>query len=176
VDDTETTRRWVATPDSARRAAAEFLKLLVRRPWWWGLLGMVEVLYAMLLALSFPSDMGPVSRVVWGALLALVPTLCLGLVLLGISYAMNRRRFRERLYADVVLEAGVAERSLVLRSPWAEHVISFDGLAQVVRSGDWVFLKQKGVPLWGIWPAALFLPEDLARVQRSIAARSVGST
>jgi hypothetical protein len=169
VDDTTKVRRWVGGPDSAGEAAQEFVKVLVRQPWWWGLVALVEVGCALLLGLSFDDQFGPLERALWGAVYALVPTLCVVVFVLTLGYFVNRRRFRERIREGVVLEASLGERSLTLRSPWAEHALSFDGLSKVLRSGDWIFLKQRGVPIWAVWPAELFPPEDLARLRRGIA-------
>ena len=146
--------------------------MLVRRPWWWGLVAAVEVGYAAFIGLSFEDQFSPLDRALWGMVYALVPTICIVGLILGLSFLVNRRRFRERLYEGVVLEASIGARSLTLRSPWAEHVLSFDGLARVMSSGDWVFLKQKGVPLLGVWPAALVPPDDLAQLRRGIAGRN----
>ncbi len=155
MDDITTTQRWVATGESARQAAGAFLKLLVRRRWWWGLVAVVEVGYAALIGLTIEDGYSPLERTLWGAAFALVSTICVVVLVLGLSYLVNRRRFRERIHADVVRESSIGQRSLNLRSPWAEHVL-FDGLSNVLSIGDWVFLKQKGVPIWGVWPAELF--------------------
>jgi hypothetical protein len=48
----------------------------------------------------------------------------------------------------------------------------FDGLAHVRSSGGWVFLMQKGLPIWSVWPAALFPPDDLARLRDVVARRT----
>jgi hypothetical protein len=169
VDDMTTNHRWVATGDSARRAAAEFPKVLVRQRWWWGLVALVQVAYAGLFVLALDDQDSLAYRALWAVVFALVPTILIVMLVLGLSCVVNRRRFRQRMREGVVLEASIGERALNLRSPWAEHVLSFDGLSKVVSSGDWVFVKQKGVPLWGVWPAELFPPDDLARLQRSIA-------
>jgi hypothetical protein len=169
VDEITTTQRWVATGDSASQATGAFLKLLVRRPWWWGIVAVIEVGYAALIGLTIEDAYSPLERTLWGAVFALVPTICVVVLVLGLSYLVNRRRFRERIHEGVVLESSIGQRSLKLRSPWAEHVLLFDGLSNVLSRGDWVFLKQKGVPIWGVWPAELFPPDDLARLQRSIA-------
>jgi hypothetical protein len=169
VDDITTAQRWVATDESARQAAGAFLQLLVRRPWWWGVVAAVEVGYAALIGLTIEDGYSPLERALWGAVFALVPTICVVVLVLGLSHLVNRRRFRERIHAGVVLESSIGQHALNLRSPWAEHVLLFEGLSNVRSSGDWVFLKQKGVPIWGVWPAELFPPGDLARLQRSIA-------
>jgi hypothetical protein len=168
VDDI-TTQRWVGKRDSASQAAAEFVRVLARRPWFWGLVAAIEVAYALFLAVALDDRYGPLDRVLWGTVYALVPTAGVVVVVLGLSYLVNRRRFRQRIREGVVLEASVGERSLTLRSPWAEHVLLFDGLAKVVTSGDWIFIKQKAVPIWAVWPVELIPPDDLSRLRLSIA-------
>jgi ABC-type sugar transport system permease subunit len=169
VDDIRPTQRWVGTRDSARQAAGEFVRVLVRRPWWWGLVAVLQLGYAVLFALAIDERSGLWDRVLWGTVYALVLTMCVVVLILGASYFVNRRRFQQRLREGVLLEASLGEQSVTLRSPWAEHTLSFDGLSRVTTSGDWVFLKQKGAPTWAIWPAELFPPDDLARLQRSVA-------
>lgn len=168
MDDITTTQRWVAGHDSGREAAGEFVRVLARRPRFWGLVAAIEVAYALLLAVSLDDRYGPLERALWGIVYALVPTACAVALILGLSYLLNRRRFRRRMPEGAVMEAGIGERSLILRSPWAEHTLSFEGLSDVVTSGGWVFLKQKAVPMWAIWPADLFPPDDLARLRRNI--------
>jgi hypothetical protein len=99
------------------------------------------------------------------------PTLGIAVVGLGAGYFLNRRMFLRRLREGVVLEAGIGERVLVLRGPWAESTLSFDGIASVRSSGNWVFLNQIGSPVLSVWPAQLFPPADLARLQHSVQTR-----
>jgi hypothetical protein len=75
VDDI-TTQRWVGKRDSASQAAAEFVRVLARRPWFWGLVAAIEVAYALFLAVALDDRYGPLDRVLWGTVYALVPTAC----------------------------------------------------------------------------------------------------
>jgi hypothetical protein len=134
-------------------------------------LAVVELVLAFLLGLSFDERYGAATRVLWGLVYALVPTLGICGFGLGVSHLLNRRSFRRRLREGVVLESGIGERVLVLRGPWAESTLSFDGIASVRSSGNWVFLQQIGVPLLSVWPAELFPPADLARLERSVETR-----
>ena len=166
------TARWVATRDSAEQAAGAFLKLTLRRPRWWVFVAVVELLFAVLLGLSFDESSGAVTRVLWGAVYALVPTLVIAGVVLGVGYLLNRRLFSQRLREGVVLESGIGDRFLVLRGPVAETTLSFDGIASLQSSGNWVFLQQTGSPVLAVWPAELFPPADLARLAQSIETRT----
>lgn len=166
------TRRWVATGNSAKQAAGSFLKLTLRRPLWWLYVAVVEFLCAFLFALSFDERYGPATRALWGSVYAVVPTLGIAVVGLGLAYFLNRRRFRRRLREGVVLESGIDERFLVLRGPWAETKLSFDGIASVRSSGNWVFLQQTGSPVVNVWPAELFSPADMARLEGSVKGRA----
>ncbi|MFC5731676.1 MULTISPECIES: hypothetical protein [Nocardioides] len=171
MTDTPMTERWVARRDSANQAAWAFLKLTLRRPAWWVYVAVVELLLALGLGYSFGDRSGMATRVVWGPVFAVVPTLGIAAVGLGVGYFLNRRMFGQRLREGAVFEAGIGERSLALRGPWADCELSFDGLAWVRSSGDWVFLKQKGSPVISVWSAALFLPADLGRLELSVGAR-----
>lgn len=165
------TARWVATGDSAKQAAGAFLRLTLRRPRWWVFVALVELLFAVLVALSFDDRHAALTRVLWAPVYALVPTLGSAGLVLGLGYLLNRRLFSQRLREGVVLESGIGERLLVLRGPLAETTLSFDGIASLRSSGNWVFLQQTGSPVLGVWPAELFPPADLARMARSIETR-----
>jgi hypothetical protein len=166
------TGRWVARGDSADQAARAFIKLTLRRPGWWVYVAVVEMVIALWLGYSFDDRSSMAARVVWGPVFAVVPALGIAAVSLGVAYLLNRRVFGQRLREGAVFEAGIGERSLALRGPWAESNLSFDGLAWVRSSGDWVFLKQKGSPVISVWPAALFPAADLARLELTVAART----
>ncbi len=172
MTNTPLTARWVATRDSAKQAAGAFLKLTLRRPRWWVFVAVVELLFAVLVGLSFDERYGALTRLLWGPVYALVPTLGIAGLVLGIGYLLNRRLFSRRLHEGVVLESGIGERFLVLRGPVAETTLSFDGIASLRSSGDWVFLQQTGSPVLGVWPAELFPPADLARMARTIEMRT----
>jgi hypothetical protein len=132
----------------------------------------VELLFAVLVGLSFDERHVAVTRVLWGPVYALVPTLGIAGVVLGVGYLLNRRLFSQRLREGVVLESGIGEHFLVLRGPVAETTLSFDGIASLRSSGSWVFLQQTGSPVLGAWPAELFPPADLARMARSLETRT----
>ena len=171
VTDIPITERWVATRESAKDAADAFLWLALRRRRFWVLLAAIELVLALLLVLLFDERYSPATRVFWAPVYALVPTLVVAVLTLGVGHVLNRRTFRRRLREGVVLESGIGERALVLRGPWSESTLSFDGIASVRSSGQWVFLQQIGVPLVGIWPAELFPPADLARLEHSVETR-----
>ncbi|GHH79655.1 hypothetical protein GCM10017772_45850 [Promicromonospora soli] len=165
------TGRWVATRYSAGQAAGAFLRLTLVRPVWWLFVAGIELALALLIGISFDDRYGTLTRVLWGPVYALVPTLGIVVVVLGLSYLVNRRRFRQRLREGVVLEGGIGAHFLVLHSPWAQTTLSFDGLASVRSRGQWVFLQQIGSPVVNVWPAELFPPAELARLERSVQPR-----
>jgi hypothetical protein len=167
-----TTRRWVATSESARQAAGAFLGLTVRQKRIWVIVALAELVLACLLALSFADDTSWVARVVWGPVYALVPTLVLAATGLGLAHVLNVRRFRRRIPEGVVLEAAIGEQALVLRGPWAEYNLAFDGLESVRSDGRWVFVRQIGSPVFGVWPAERFAAPDLERVMKALPART----
>ena len=75
--------RWVATGDSAKQAAGAFLRLTLRRPRWWVFVALVELLFAVLVALSFDDRHAALTRVLWAPVYALVPTLGIAGLVLG---------------------------------------------------------------------------------------------
>lgn len=172
MTDIPITEHWVATHDSAKHAASASIRLTLRRRRWWVYVGVVELGLATWLGLSLDERHGTVTRLLWGPAYALLPTLGIAVVALAGAYLLERRLFRRRLPAGVVLESGIGERALVLRGPWAESTLSFDGIASVRTSGDWVFLRQIGSPVLNAWPAALFPPADLARLEQGVATRT----
>ena len=82
---------------------------------------------------------------VWGPVYALVPTLTLCGVVLGVSHLMNHRHFRQRLGAGDVLEVAFGEDYLVLRGRWTTTTMSFDGIASLRTSGP----RSCSLPSWG---------------------------
>jgi hypothetical protein len=173
VEDIPFTGRWVATRGSAGQAAAAFFRLTLRARRLWVLVVLTELALGSLLALSIDGRYDAATRVLWGLVYAVVPTLGLVGVGLGVGYLLNRRSFGRRLREGVVLESAIGQDFLLLRGPWAETRLAFDGIASVRTREDWVFLQQIGSPVVAVWPAELFPPPDLARLQRSIAARTV---
>lgn len=172
MTDIPTTRRWVATQDSAKYAAGALVGLTLRRRGWWVYVGVVELALALWFGLALDERHGTVTRLLWGPAYALLPTLGIATVALAAAYLLSRRMFRRRLRAGVVLESGIGKRALVLRGPWAQSTLSFDGIASVRTSGHWVFLQQVGSPMLNVWPAELFPPADLARLEQNLATRT----
>ncbi|MGD8200729.1 hypothetical protein ACQE98_08705 [Ornithinimicrobium sp. W1679] len=170
------TGRWVASRRSAGEAAGALLRLTLRSPRWWLFVLVVELAFALLLGLTFDARYGTGTRVLWGTVYALVPTLGVASLGLGLAFLINRRAFGRRLHGGRVLESAFEEHALRLRGPWAETRLSFDGIASVRRSGDWVFLQQVGSPVASAWPAELFPPADLARLRRAVDGRSQASS
>ena len=166
------TARWAATRDSAKQAAGAFCKLTLRRPRWWLFVAFVQMVFALQFGLAIEERYNALTRLLWGSIFALVPTLGIASAVLGLSYLLNRRRFSQRLREGVVLESHIGERSLVLRGPLAESTLSFEGIAWLRSSGKWVFLQQTGSPVPTVWPADLFPPADLTRISQTIQTRT----
>lgn len=171
MTDIPITGRWVATRDSPRQAAGAFLRLTLRRRRWWVYVAVVELGLALWFGLALGERHDTATRLLWGPVYAVLPTLGIALISLGGGYLLNRRLFRRRLGEGVVLESGIGERAMVLRGPWAESRLTFEGIASVRTSGNWVFLQQIGSPAMNAWPAELFPPADLARLERGLRAR-----
>lgn len=146
--------------------------LTLRRRRWWVCVAVIELLFAVVLGLSFDDRFGIASRLVWGPVYAVVPALVVAALVLGLGFLLNVKMFGRRLREGVVLEAGFGDCSVVLRGPWATTTLSFAGIASVRPRGHWVFLQQVGSPVVAAWPAALFDPEGLARLQHSLRHRA----
>ena len=165
-------RSWVATRRSANDAARAFTRLTLGRGRWWAFVLVLEVGFALTLGLGFDDRYGSATRLVFGPLYALVPTSVCALLSLALGHLVTLRTFRRRLREGVTLEGGIGERVVMLNGPWARTALAFDGIASVRRVADWVFLQQVGSPVVSTWPAHLFEPTGLARLEEHLRARS----
>ena len=161
--------RWVANRSSAREAAKAFHRATLRRPRWWVRLVLIELVLAFLLGDSIDRDHSAGMRALLGLLEAIVPTIVIALVILGLTHLATIRRLRGRLTPGVALESSFGSDHVELRGPRSETKLCFDGLETINRDGDWVQLAVRGSPFLSIWPGALFPPDEFDRVQRRLA-------
>jgi hypothetical protein len=171
MDDPTMTHRWVATADSASRAAGAYAGLVARRPRLWVSMGVVGLAYGMLLAL-LGNHRGLADRVAWGVVFGAVSTAVLMCLVLALVYGRTLRQCRRQLRPGVVLESSFGPDAVHLRGPWVEARIQVAGLASVSRRGPWVFVKQRNSPVTSLWPGELFPADELARLRAGIAART----
>ena len=54
--------------------------------------------------------------------------------------------------------------------------MSFEGVEWTRRTGRWLFLKQVGSPVVGVWPAELFDTTDLERLDRAVRSRDAAAS
>ncbi|KGN35673.1 hypothetical protein N798_02400 [Knoellia flava TL1] len=165
-------RRWVATRRSANEAARAFTRLTLGRRRWWAFVLVLELGFALAIGLGFDDRYGLATRLVFAPLYAVVPTVVCALLTLVVGHLLTLRTFRRRLGEGVTLEGGVGERTVVLNGPWTQTTLSFDGIASMRRVADWVFLQQVGSPVMFAWPAHLFEPTGLARLEENLRDRS----
>jgi hypothetical protein len=72
-----------------------------------------------------------------------------------------------RVFPGAVLESGFGEDALVLRNPVSESRISYKAIRSVTPRGDFIFMRQHGVPLTSVFPRALFPREAIERIPSS---------
>jgi hypothetical protein len=77
------------------------------------------------------------------------------------------RSARVRVFPGAVLESGFGADALVLRNPLSESRVSYRAIKSVTPRGDFIFMRQHGVPMVGAFPRALFPDEAIARMARS---------
>ncbi len=87
---------------------------------------------------------------------ALIPTFLLVIFYSTIGYVRVSRSAQMRVFPGAVLESGFGDNALVLRNPMSESRISYQAITSVVPDGEFVFLRQRGLPLISAFPRALF--------------------
>ena len=107
------------------------------------------------------------TRVVWLGL-ALVTTAVLFALLMSVLYVQTVRRMRLRLAEGTVLESGFEDGVVRLCGPLSDSTLTSEGIQWIRTSGAWVLIRQRGVPLIGLWPAALFPRQELERVTSAV--------
>ena len=161
----ELTRTWVASRTSARDATRTFYGWVLRRPRFWTIVLLLWVLLSLLLALTFEGDPSTTTRAIFGPALGLVAMVPVVAGVFALQYRMTVRRMGLRLAEGTVLESGFGADAVRVRGPLSDNVLIREGIDSVKVVGSWVLIRQRGVPLVGLWPAALFPPEELERLR-----------
>jgi hypothetical protein len=133
------TYRWTASGDSAREASRAYFAQLARGPRFAFTVGLVWITLSLY----------------WNVLFAL---------LMSVLYVQTVRRMRLRLAEGTVLESGFEDGVVRLCGPLSDSTLTSEGIQWIRTSGAWVLIRQRGVPLIGLWPAALFPRQELERV------------
>jgi len=63
-----------------------------------------------------------------------------------------------------VLESGFGVNAMVLRGPLSESRIDYAAVRSLTRHGEFVFLRQRGVPVVSVFPRELFPDDAIARI------------
>jgi hypothetical protein len=168
VQSPELTYRWTASRDSARGACRAYFAHLVRRPRFAITFILVWIVLSLYWNLLFAEGTETASRVVWAPLFGLATTAVLFVLLLSVLYLQTVRRMRLRLTEGNVLESGFGDGVVRLRGPLSDSTLTGAGIQWIRTSGVWVLIRQRGVPLIGLWPAALFPREEMEHLDRTI--------
>jgi hypothetical protein len=159
------TREWVATTGSARSSAVAMCRYGFSRRPFWAVFGALWVVATVLLTSSVDDDYSAPARWLAGAVYAAMGTAIVLTVVVLASALVNWRLARQRLRPGSVWHATATADSLTMSGPLLVRVsIPFHALEMVRVVGDWVLMKQRGVPIVNVWPRELFSDESLARM------------
>ncbi len=159
------TRQWVAKTDSARSSAVAMSRYGFSRGLFWAVFAAFWVFLTMLLALTFDGEYSAFSRWLAGAIYAAMGTaIVLTVVVVGATL-LNWRNARQRLRPGTVWQVTASTDSLTMSGPLVVRLsIPYQALGMVRVVGDWVLMKQRGVPVVNVWPRELFSDDSLARM------------
>jgi hypothetical protein len=158
------TERFVADPGTARRLASAFAAERLRNRRIWILFGLVLLVMAAILLLGMDPDFRLGARVAWALIVAIVPTTLLIAAFAALAYVLTLRGARVRLFDGAVLESGFGVNAMVLRGPLSESRIDYAAVRSLTRHGEFVFLRQRGVPVVSVFPRELFPDDAIARI------------
>ena len=168
VQSPELTYRWTAGRDSARDASRAYFAQLVRRPRFAITFALTWIVLSLYWDLLFADGTDTASRVVWAPVFGLATTVVLVVLLMSVLHLQTVRRMRVRLTEGTVLESGFGDGAVRVRGPLSDSTLTGAGIQWIRTSGAWVLVRQRGVPLIGLWPAALFPREELEHLGRAI--------
>jgi hypothetical protein len=159
------TERFVVRADTGQMMARVWLADRLRTKRLWVLLTLIYLCVAAILLSGMDPDFRLWVRIVWAAIFALVPLAILVAALAVMVYVMTLRNARTRLVVGSLLEAGFGPDALVVKNPLSESRIRYDGITSVRRRGEFVLLRQVGMPVTSVYPAALFPDDALDRIR-----------
>jgi amino acid transporter len=163
------TERYVVGAGMARSMARSFVADRFRRGRrLWIFVGVFYVLMTIVMVNGFDPDLGLGSRVFWAVVYAIVPTTMFVALLVVLTYTTTVRNTRKRLAEGSVVESGFGTDALVVRGPLSEGRISYASITAVTQHGDFVFLRQVGVPLVNCFPRELFPDAAIERIKAAM--------
>lgn len=161
------TYRFVARPDTGRKMARALIAHAHRMKRQWIFYSLILALFTLVIVSSMDSSYSLGKRLFWAIVFALVPTLLLAVFFSTLGFFRVARSAQVRVFPGAVLESGFGEDSLVLRNPMSENRIRYQAIKSVTPRGDFIFMRQHGVPLVSVYPRALFPAEAIARMTGS---------
>jgi hypothetical protein len=98
-----------------------------------------------------------------------------GLVWIALSlywnllFADGTGAYSRMVWAPVFgLATGFEDGVVRVCGPLSDSTLTSAGIQWIRTSGAWVLVRQRGVPLIGLWPAALFPRQELERLGRAV--------
>jgi hypothetical protein len=161
------TYRFVASPDTGRKMARALIGHAHRMKRQWIFYSLILALFTLIIVTGMDSSYSLGKRLFWAIVFALVPTLLLAAFFSVLGYFRVARSAQVRVFPGAVLESGFGEDALVLRNPLSESRISYRAIRSITPRGDFIFMRQHGVPLTSVFPRALFPREAIERIPRS---------
>lgn len=154
------THRFVADSGTRKKAARAFVGHAQRMRSVWVFYAFLLTLFAVILSSGMDAKFGLGTRAVWGLVYAILPTSVLAAFIAVVGYLRTFRGAKLRLFDGAVLESGFGEHEMVLRNPLAASRLSYRGVESITARGDFVFMRQHGIALVGVYPRELF-PDDV---------------
>jgi heme/copper-type cytochrome/quinol oxidase subunit 4 len=158
------THRFVADSETGPKMARAFVGRAHRMKRQWIAYVLFLVLFTLLFLTGMDVRYSLQTRLVWAVMFALVPTLLLAVVISLLAYVRLIRGARIRVFPGAVLESGFGEDAMVLRNPVSEVRINYAAIKSVTPGGEFVFMRQLGLPLTSIYPRELFPDAAIARI------------
>ena len=158
---------FVATAETKRQLASAFVAERHRKWQLWLLYALVAVTLALLLLLGMDESFSIRVRLAWAVGVALAFTFVLAVLFATLAYVVTLRSARTRLFEGAVLESGFGSDDFVLRGELASSRISYRAVKSIKAHGDYVFLRQHGVPVVSVFPRALFPDEAIEGISRA---------
>lgn len=93
-----------------------------------------------------------------------------------LTYGLTRLNVGRMLSAGTVMRSGFGESDFVTENPLSSARISYEAARSVSSAGGFVFIRYVGGPVVHVYPAELFPPEVIARLEQSTAAAASGRT
>lgn len=175
--DTEPLRfegKYVTDADYPRRLALAFLSFTLSKPRTWLPFGFTLVV-AVVIGSEVRGFQSTRMQSDWVASFAPFAVLLVVLAFLALAFGMwrtyvrNRRRFTASIPAGSLLTIGFRDTTIASKGPQGNSEVNYSVYQSVEARGNFVFLRQRGIRLYGALPAEMFSTESLAWLRSKIA-------